>query len=89
MKALETGIFLHRGPIEYHEGVCSTVILTDSWRALEMGYLSLWVLYEGYLEGGSSPWDPEGYVEEGSDEGISFHRGPTGEPGRGLMYRSL
>ena len=89
MKALETGISLHRGPVEYHDGVHSPGTLTDSWRALEMEHLSIWALCEGNLEGGSSTRDPEGYVEEGAGEGISFHRGPTGEPGRGLMYRSL
>jgi len=54
-----------------------------------MEHLSLWALCEGNLEGGSSTQDPEGYAEEDSGEGISFHRGPTGEPGRGLMYCSL
>ena len=31
--------------------------------------------------------DPEDYVEKGS--GISFHRGPAGEPAKGLIYRGL
>jgi len=89
VKALETDISLHRGPNEYHDEIRSPGTLTNSWRAPEMEHLSLWVLCEGNLEGGSSTRDPEGYVEEGSSEGISFHRGPTGEPGRELMYRSV
>jgi len=32
---------------------------------------------------------PGGYVEEAMEMGISFHRGPTGEPGRGLIYWGL
>ena len=44
-----------------------------------MERLSPWELWrEGYL-----PGDPEGYVEKALETGISFHRSPSGEPGRG------
>jgi len=39
--------------------------------------------------GGSFPEDPKGYVEKALETGISFHRGPTGEPGRGPIYKGL
>jgi hypothetical protein len=39
---------------------------------------------EGYLAG-----DPERYAEKALETGISFHRGPVGEPVRGLAYRGL
>jgi len=31
----------------------------------------------------------EGYVEKALETGISLHRGPAGEPGRGLIYQGL
>jgi len=39
--------------------------------------------------GGSFPGDLEEYGEEGSGVGISLCGGPTGEPGRGLVYWGL
>ena len=42
-----------------------------SRKAREMEHLSLWVLYEGTLEGGSFPGYPEGYIE-GSGDGHIF-----------------
>jgi hypothetical protein len=39
---------------------------------------------EGSLAGG-----PVGEVEKSLEMGISFHRGPAGEPGRGLIYQRL
>ena len=39
--------------------------------------------------GGSFVGDPEGYVEEALEMGISFQRGPIGEPRRGLAYQGL
>jgi hypothetical protein len=39
---------------------------------------------EGTLAG-----DPGGYTEKALDMGISFHRGPIGEPGRGLIYQDF
>jgi len=36
---------------------------------------------EGFLAG-----YPGGYGEKALEMGISFHRGPTGEPGKGLIY---
>ena len=38
---------------------------------------------------GSLAGDPEGLVEKSLEMGISFHRGPAGEPGRGLIYQRL
>ena len=37
--------------------------------------------------GGSFTGDPESYVEKALEMGISLHRAPTGEPGRGLIYQ--
>ena len=53
------------------------------------GGASLRELCEGNLEGGSFPEDPEGYAEKALETGISLHRGPGGEPGRGLIYQGL
>jgi hypothetical protein len=33
--------------------------------------------------------DPEGEAEKALDMSISFHRGPAGESGRGLIYQGL
>ena len=41
---------------------------SDSWRALETEHLSLLVLCEEKLEGGSFTRDPEGYEQEGSGD---------------------
>ena len=70
-------------------GLRSPGTLRDSWRwALKTEHSSLWALLEGNLEGGSFPEDPpEGYVEKALETGISLHRGPAGEPGRGLVWR--
>ena len=46
------------------------------WR---WGHLSLWVPCEGNLEGGLPCWVPWG-IEKALEKGISFHRGPAGEP---------
>jgi hypothetical protein len=71
-------------------GVRSLGTLRYSWRrALETGHSYLWALCEGNREGGSFSEDPEGYVEKALETRISFHRGPTGEPGRRLIYRGL
>ena len=37
----------------------------------------------------SLAWDPGGEVEKALEMGISFHTGPVGKPGRGLIYRGL
>ena len=47
------------------------------------------MLCEGNLEGGSFTGDTEGYVEKALEKGISLHRGPAGEPGKGLIYQGL
>ena len=44
---------------------------------------------KGTWREGSLVADPGGYVEKALEMGISFHRGPAGEPGRGLIYRGL
>ena len=44
---------------------------------------------KGTWREGSLAGDPGGYVEKALEMGISFHRGPAGEPGRGLIYRGL
>ena len=31
----------------------------------------------------------EGYIEKALETGISLHRGPAGEPGRGLISRDF
>ena len=54
-----------------------------------MEYLSLLELCEGNLEGGSFTGVPEGYVKDGSGNGISLHRGPVGEPGVGSFTRDF
>jgi hypothetical protein len=38
---------------------------------------------------GSPGGYPGGEVEKALEMGISFHRGPAGEPGRGLVYGEL
>jgi len=44
---------------------------------------------KGTWREGSLAGDPEGYVEEALEMGISFHKGPFGEPGGGLVYQKL
>jgi hypothetical protein len=39
--------------------------------------------------GGSLAADPEGYERKALQTGISFHRSPAGEPGRGFFYQGL
>ena len=39
---------------------------------------------EGFLAG-----CPRGQVEKALGTGVYFHRGPAGEPGRGLIYQGL
>jgi len=50
---------------------------------VETERLSLWALCEGNPEGSSFTGDPEGYVEKALETGISLHRGPAGERGKG------
>jgi hypothetical protein len=65
---------------------------TERWLkgALEVERLSLslWELCEGNLEGGLAG-DPGEEGEKVLEVGISFHRGPAGEPGRGLIYQGV
>jgi hypothetical protein len=44
---------------------------------------------KGTWREGSLAGDPEGYVVNALETGISFNRGPVGEPGRGLAYEGL
>jgi len=43
-------------------------------------------LCKGNLVGGLHYWGPWKICRKGSGDG-HFHRGPAGEPGRGLVYR--
>jgi hypothetical protein len=54
-KALETGTFLHRGPVKKSWGVRSPETQRNNWRILETEQLSLWALCEGNLVGGGGP----------------------------------
>ena len=44
---------------------------------------------KGTWREGSLAGDPGGYLEKTLEMGIYFHWGPTGEPGRGLIYQGL
>ena len=44
---------------------------------------------KGTWSEGSLAGDPGGYVEKALEMDISFHRGHTGEDGRGFVYRAL
>jgi hypothetical protein len=55
--------------------------LRDRWRALETDHFCLWEQVATILE-------TEGYVKGGSGNGPR-HRGPFGEPGRGLLTRDF
>jgi len=54
-----------------------------------MGRLCLWELCEGNLEGSAFIGHPEGMYRQAVKTGISFHRGPAGESGKGLIYQGL
>ena len=89
--ALETGISIHRGTAENLEGVSFTRVF-ERWvkGALEVGVpLSLWgSSVRGTWRGGDfNTGDPGRYVENAMETDISFHSGPTGEHGRGLVYQ--
>ena len=71
MKALETGISLHRDPVENNGGggFHSPGTLRDSRRkALEKEHLSLLAPCEGNVERGSFTGDHECYIEEVSGD---------------------
>jgi len=44
---------------------------------------------KGTWREGSLVGYPGGVIENNLEMGISFHRGPAAEPGRGLVYRGL
>jgi len=50
-------------------------------RALRMEHFCLKVLSAEGLWEGSLTGEPGRYIKKGIDTGISFHRGPVGEPG--------
>ena len=59
-------------------------------RVLEVGFPSLWELYEGTWRYGSLAGEPEGYVGRSLETGISFHRGSVwGTSRRNLLSRNL
>jgi len=90
-KALGMDISLHGGSVG-QPGVGSTT--GDFERrlmgVLEVKRLSLYgsCVKETWRED-SLAGDPKGQVEESLEMGISIHRGPTGEPGRRLIYQGL
>jgi len=82
------GISLHGGS-DGQTGVGSSTRHYERWLqgALELETLSLCgSSVKGTCREGSHAGDPEGYVEKALQTGISFHKGPIGEPGRGLTY---
>jgi hypothetical protein len=88
----ETVVSLHSDPVgEPGEG------MSIYWEFCELaeGGPSLWSisLYGRSVMGtwreGSFAGDPEEYVEKALETGISSHTGPSGETGRGLVYRGL
>jgi len=89
-KALGMGISLHGGSVG-QPGVSSSTGDFEVWLkgALEVECLSLWELCEGNLREGSLAGDPEGYIEQDLETGISFHRDPLWERGGGLIYLGL
>ena len=44
---------------------------------------------KGIWRAGSLAQDPEEQVEKDMETGIFFHRGTTGEPGRGPIYQGF
>jgi len=56
---------------------------------METEHLSVLALCEGKLKGAPLLGTLKVMYREVLVMGISFHRGPVGEPGRGLLYRGL
>ena len=52
-----------------------------------MERLSLKELCEGNLVGGLHYWGPWKIFKKALETGIPLHRGPAGDPDRGLVYR--
>jgi hypothetical protein len=59
------------------------------WVSLFMGGPTYGSSVKGTWMEGCLAGDPEGYVEKALETGISFHMGPAGESGRGLIYQGL
>jgi hypothetical protein len=73
-------------------GVGSSTRDFERWLkgALEVECLTLFGSFViGTWRDGSLAGDPEGYIEKAPEIGISSHRGPVGEPVRGLVYQRL
>jgi hypothetical protein len=82
-KALVTGISLYCGSVGQPVVGSSTGDFKIWLKGnLEVECLSLWELCEGNLEGGLLCWDPEGYLENALETGISFHGGSAKETWR-------
>ena len=92
-KAPDTGIALHSGPfttegnVETGGGTRLPGTLKDGWRgALKTEHLSAKDPMKGTLREGSFTGDPDRYVNQGSDVGVCFDRGPAfGERGGTLL----
>jgi hypothetical protein len=81
-KALETGTFLHRGPVKYHGGGGS--VHREFWEIVERGFWKRGIsLYgssiRGTWKGGSFARGPEGYERKALGMGISLHNGSVGQ----------
>jgi hypothetical protein len=64
--------------------------LIDGWKGLWRWKISLYgSSVKGIWRNGSLARDPEGVAEKALEIGISFHRGHTGEPGRGSSARDF
>jgi len=88
-KALGTDISLYGGPAG-QPGVGSSTGNFERWLkgALEVGNHYGNSVKRTWKEGSLAGY-PGGYVDMALEMGISFHRGPTGEPGNGLIYWGL
>ena len=84
-KALRTGISIHGGSFG-QPGVGLSTGDFERWlKGAQGGAFLCMELCERNLEGGLPCWGPWTIGRKGSGDGISFHRDPTGEPGRGLI----
>jgi hypothetical protein len=84
--ALETGISISRNPARNLEGVSFTRVF-ERWmkEAVGVDCLSLRELCKGNLEMGLYYLGPWKICRKGFGDGHSFHKGPVGERGRGLV----
>jgi hypothetical protein len=82
------GISLHGGsPGQLGVGLSTRDFETWLKGALDVECLTLCgSSVKGTWREGSLAGDPEGYVDNALETGIFSHRGPVGEPVRGLVY---